>query len=187
MAEWIVNFVLGKLADVAVQEVLSLHGVDKQVETMSRELGRIQAFLKDADKKQITNEKQKYWIKEVRDLAYSIEDVIDIFLMEIPQQEQQKSTGMIHNMRRMIRKTKKYIAVRKLVDDISLIQAKMKEIQMSRLRYVKLDLNLMVLSHFYDLIFFNYVYLNIIILLLQFLESPTFFIMLNVCYNSTLY
>ncbi|XP_078163886.1 putative disease resistance RPP13-like protein 3 [Carex rostrata] len=135
MAEWIVNFVLGKLADVAVQEVLSLHGVDKQVETMSRELGRIQAFLKDADKKQITNEKQKYWIKEVRDLAYSIEDVIDIFLMEIPQQEPQKSTGMMHNMKRMIRKTKKYTAVRKLVDDISLIQAKMKEIQMSRLSY----------------------------------------------------
>jgi disease resistance protein RPM1 len=180
MAEWIVNLVLGKLADVAVQEVLSLHGVDKQVETMSRELGRIQAFLKDADKKQITDNRQKYWIKEVRDLAYSIEDAIDTFLMEIPQ-EPQNSTGMMQDMKMMIKKAKKYTPVHKLVDEISLIQTKMKEIQMSRLRYVKLDLNLRVLSHLYDLIFFNYVYLNIIILLLQFLESPIFFIMLNVC------
>lgn len=156
MAEWIVNLVLGKLADVAVQEVLSLHGVDKQVETMSRELGRIQAFLKDADKKQITDERQKYWIKEVRDLAYSIEDVIDTFLMEIPQ-EPQNSTGMMQDMKRMIKKAKKYTAIDKLVDEISLIQTKMKEIQMSRLRYVNFDLNLRVLSHFYNFFLIMYI------------------------------
>ncbi|XP_078162729.1 putative disease resistance RPP13-like protein 3 [Carex rostrata] len=134
MAEWIVNLVLGKFADVAVQEVLRLHGVDNQVETMSCELGRIQAFLKDSDKKQITNERQKYWIKEVRDLAYSIEDAIDIFLTEIPQ-EPQNSTGMMQDIIRMIKKAKKYTPVHKLVDEISLIQTKMKEIQMSRLSY----------------------------------------------------
>ncbi|XP_078162385.1 putative disease resistance RPP13-like protein 3 [Carex rostrata] len=134
MAEWIVNSVLGKLADVTVQEVLSLHGVEKQVETMTRELGRIQAFLKDADKKRIIDDGQKYWIKEVRDLAYSIEDAIDTFLTEIPQ-EPQNSTGMMQDMKRMIKKAKKYTHVHKLVDDISVIQTKMKEIRKSRLSY----------------------------------------------------
>jgi disease resistance protein RPM1 len=134
MAEWIVNFVLGKVADVTVDKVLRFYGVDKQVETMSRELRWIQAFLKDADKKQITDERQKLWVTEVRDLGYSIEDVIDTFLIEVPQ-EPRKSTSMTEKIKRMINKAKKLPAVHKLVDEISQIRTKMEDIEASRLRY----------------------------------------------------
>lgn len=133
MAECIVKFVVGKLGDAAVQEVLRLYSVDAQVETVSRELGRMQVFLKDADKRQITNERQNHWVKEVRDLAYSIEDVIDTFLLEVPQKP---STGMKGILKRMINNVIKLPAVCKLVDEISQIQEKLKEIEQSRLRYV---------------------------------------------------
>ena len=83
MAETIVNFVLGKLVDVAVKEVLLMYGLDEQVEKVRRHLERCQAFLKDADRKRITDERQKQWVKEVRDVAYLIEDVIDTFLLEV--------------------------------------------------------------------------------------------------------
>lgn len=136
MAEGIVKFVLGKLADVAVKKVMDLYGVDKQVEAVSRELSRIEAFLKDADKKQIIDERQKHWVKEVRDLAYSIEDVIDTFLTEVPQ-EPQEFTGI-----RMMKKAKKFTVVHKLIDDISQIHTRMKEIEASRHRYAGADLYL---------------------------------------------
>ncbi|XP_078182223.1 disease resistance protein RPP13-like [Carex rostrata] len=134
MAEFIVNFVLTKLADAVVQEAISLYGVDEKVDAVSRELGRIQVFLKGADKKHITDEQQKYWVKEVRDVAYSMEDVIDTFLMEIPQQPQ-KSTGVMEKMKKKFKIAKKIPAVHKLLNEISLIQTKMEEIEKSRLRY----------------------------------------------------
>ncbi|XP_078182224.1 disease resistance protein RPP13-like [Carex rostrata] len=134
MAECIVNFVLTKLADAVLQEALLLYGVDAKVDAVSRELGRIQVFLKGADKKQITDEQQKYWVKEVRDVAYSMEDVIDTFLMEVPQQPQ-KSTSVMEKMKRKLKIAKKIPAVHKLLDEISLIQTKMEEIEKSRLRY----------------------------------------------------
>ena len=141
MAESVVNFLLGKLADVVVKEVMLQHGVDKQVETVRREISRIQAFLKDADKKHITNENQKHWVKEVRDVAYLIEDVIDTFLLEVPQKPQEPSKEaqiccqVLQAVKKVIKRTKKIPAVRKLVDEINQIQTMMKEIEATRVRY----------------------------------------------------
>ncbi|XP_078150635.1 putative disease resistance RPP13-like protein 3 [Carex rostrata] len=130
MAETIVNLVLSKLADVVVKEVLHLYSVNKQVEKVGRELERIQAFLKDSDRKQVTDERQKNWVKEVRDVAHSIEDVIDTFLMDIPQK-----SGMRENIKNLLTKTKNLPTVHILVDEINQIQEKMKEIEESRVRY----------------------------------------------------
>ncbi|KAJ4802850.1 hypothetical protein LUZ62_015416 [Rhynchospora pubera] len=78
MAESIVMFVLGKLADATVQELLHLCGIDEQVKLVSDELGWIQAFLKDADiKNNNGDERQRHWVKEIREVAYDIEDTID--------------------------------------------------------------------------------------------------------------
>ncbi|XP_078161528.1 disease resistance protein RPP13-like isoform X1 [Carex rostrata] len=133
MAETIVNLVLGKLADAVVKEVLHLYSVNKKVEKVGRELERIQAFLKDADKKQIKDERQKHWVKEVRDIAYSIEDAIDTFLMEIPQNP--PKSGKRAAIKNFLRITKKLPAVHNLVNEINQILEKMKEIEDSRVRY----------------------------------------------------
>ncbi|XP_078158096.1 disease resistance protein RPP13-like [Carex rostrata] len=134
MAEGIVISVLGKLANVVVKEILLLHGVDQQVQRVRRQLGWIQAFLKDADKKKITDDTQKHWVEEVRDLAYSIEDVIDTFLLEFPDEKPRKS-GMKEPIKRIIKKTKNLSAIHKLVDDINQIETRMKEIEANRVSY----------------------------------------------------
>ncbi|XP_078158072.1 disease resistance protein RPP13-like [Carex rostrata] len=131
MAETIVKFVLEKLVDVAVKEVLLIHGVDEQVEKVRRDLERIQAFLKDADKKHLTDERQKHWVKEVRDVAHLIEDVIDTFLLEVPTKST-GSTGIRQAMKRLIKKTKKLPAVHKLDDEIKKIQTRLEEIKASK-------------------------------------------------------
>ncbi|KAJ4749475.1 Nbs-lrr resistance protein [Rhynchospora pubera] len=131
MAESVVSFVLGKLGDAFVKEVLHLHGVSEQVEKVSRELTRIQAFLKDADTKRIVNERQKQWVKEVRDLAYSIEDLIDTFLLMVPE----RKPGKREAVKRLFVKTKKLPAVHKLGDEINQIMARIQEINESRVTY----------------------------------------------------
>ena len=135
MAESIVKFVLSKLTDVIVKEALLLYNINEQVETVTRQLSWIQAFMKDADKKQITDERQKHWVKEMRDVAYLIEDTIDTFLSEVPPKPQ-KSTGMMESMKRKMKITKKLPAVRKLVREITQIQTRLTEIETSRVRYI---------------------------------------------------
>ncbi|KAJ4821428.1 Nbs-lrr resistance protein [Rhynchospora pubera] len=131
MAESVVSFVLVKLGDAFVKEVLHLHGVTAQVEKVSRELTRIQAFLKDADTKHVVNERQKQWVKEVRDLAYWIEDVIDTFLLMVPETKPGKREAIM----RLFVKTKKLPAVHKLGDEINQIMARIQEINESRVTY----------------------------------------------------
>lgn len=133
MAETILYFVLSKLADDAVTEVLRLHGVHEQVEKVSRELCWIKAFLKDADKKQITEEREKLWVKKVRDVAYTIEDVIDTFLLEVSQKP--KKSSKMETIKRVIKKIEKIPAVNNLLNKIAEIQTTIQEIENTRVRY----------------------------------------------------
>ncbi|KAJ4821431.1 Disease resistance family protein [Rhynchospora pubera] len=128
MAESVVRFVLEKLGDAFVKEVLHLHGVSEQVEKVSRELTRIQAFLKDADTKRILNERQKRWVKEVRDLADWIDDVIDTYLLVVSE----KNPGMMEAAKNLFVKTKKRPTVQ---DEINRIMARIQEINESRVTY----------------------------------------------------
>ncbi|KAJ3690911.1 hypothetical protein LUZ61_020075 [Rhynchospora tenuis] len=131
MAESVLKFVLEKLGNVLVKEVLHLYGVGEQVEKVSRELSRIQAFIKDADRKRIVDERQKQWVREVRDLAYWIEDVIDTFLVEIPEQK----PGKREAVKRFFMKTKELPVVQRVGDEINQIMARIQEINESRITY----------------------------------------------------
>jgi signal recognition particle GTPase len=98
---------------------------------VERELNRIQAFLKDADRKQIQDEMQKQWVKEVRDVAYWIEDVIDTFLCEVPQ----KKPGKRETLKRIFGKTKKLSIIHKLGDEMNQILARLQEISDMKVKY----------------------------------------------------
>lgn len=136
MAKSIVKFGLSKLTDVA-KKVLLIHGVDV-AKKLTDELDRIQAFLKDADNKRITNETQKHSV-EVRDVAYVlIENAIDTFISQIPQ-EQHKFAGMMKAMRWMMKTTETIRDVYNLVHEINdQIHTRMNETEARRDRYVGL-------------------------------------------------
>jgi disease resistance protein RPM1 len=134
MAETIVRSVLDKITDVAVKKALDLWGagviVREQIEMMGRELNWIRAFLKDADRKQIQDETQKQWVKEVRVVAYWIEDVIDTFLChEAPQKEH----GMRGAVKRMFGGEPNIL--RNLGDEIAGILARLQEISANKDRF----------------------------------------------------
>ncbi|KAJ4783157.1 Disease resistance protein (CC-NBS-LRR class) family [Rhynchospora pubera] len=134
MAESIVKFVLGKLADATVQELLHLCGVDKQVKLVSDELGWIQAFLKDADRKNNSgDERQRHWVKGMREVAYDIEDAIDkACVLGIKVRESQSMTGVL---KKMFKSPKKLPALHELGVEINEILERIKKISESREKY----------------------------------------------------
>ncbi|KAL3577404.1 hypothetical protein D5086_022687 [Populus alba] len=80
MAESAVSLVIDKLAPLVAQGVQLLKGVHKEVVDIKDDLEAIRAFLKDADSKaerEGASEGVKVWVKQAREVAYQIEDVID--------------------------------------------------------------------------------------------------------------
>ncbi|CAI0546289.1 unnamed protein product [Linum tenue] len=74
-----VTFLLSKMESLVSREYGLLAGIDRAVEDLRREFQTIQAFLKEADARGETNEQVRVWVAQVRDLAYDIEDALDIF------------------------------------------------------------------------------------------------------------
>ncbi|CAN0920145.1 Disease resistance protein RPM1 [Linum grandiflorum] len=74
-----VTFLLAKIEGLVSREYGLLAGIDKAVAELRREFQTIQAFLKEADARGQTNEQVRVWVSQVRDLAYDIEDALDMF------------------------------------------------------------------------------------------------------------
>ncbi|KAF3447824.1 hypothetical protein FNV43_RR08530 [Rhamnella rubrinervis] len=81
MAECVVTFLLQKLDTFAHEKVKLLGGIRDDVGYVREELERIRAFLRVADAKEEGDEEIKVWVKQVRDVAYDMENVLDEFLL----------------------------------------------------------------------------------------------------------
>ncbi|KAK1376994.1 hypothetical protein POM88_033187 [Heracleum sosnowskyi] len=88
MAETVVSFAVERLGELLISEIKHLHGVSHKVEQIQRELERMQCFLEEADKKQNHDKRVQKWVAEIRELAFKIEDVIEIFAMEVATKNQ---------------------------------------------------------------------------------------------------
>ncbi|XVE99631.1 hypothetical protein REPUB_Repub03eG0216400 [Reevesia pubescens] len=86
MAESIVSLAIERMADLLIHEAVLLHGVTQEVENLKAELIPMQCFLKDADRKTDKDERLRYRVAEIRDLAYDAEDVIDSYFLKVAHQ-----------------------------------------------------------------------------------------------------
>ncbi|XP_019186777.1 PREDICTED: disease resistance protein RPM1-like [Ipomoea nil] len=88
MAECTVVFVLDKITILLEAKVVLLHGLKDEIEYIKDELERVIAFLGVADTVEDADAEIKVWVKQVRDVAYDIEDTIDEFLLLVPAEHQ---------------------------------------------------------------------------------------------------
>ncbi|KAG6730581.1 hypothetical protein I3842_01G087700 [Carya illinoinensis] len=101
MADAIVSIVVERLADLLIQEAISLHGVSKQVKQLQNELKLIQNLLKDADARQNENHSVRQWVADMRDVAYDAEDIIERYALKVGSR---KESGGIQNvLKRFVR------------------------------------------------------------------------------------
>nr|XP_048326908.1 putative disease resistance protein At1g50180 isoform X3 [Ziziphus jujuba var. spinosa] len=83
LTESVVSLAVRRLSELLIHEAASLTSVEGDVARLKDELRWIIGFLKDVDRKQERNECFRELIIQVRDVAYDIEDVIDIFIIKI--------------------------------------------------------------------------------------------------------
>ena len=96
MAESAVGLVMENLVPLLVQEARLMKGIHDKVACTKDELEMIQSFLKDADtraEKEEVNNVLKTWVKQVREEAFQIEDVIDEYILHFVKQPFGKKQG----------------------------------------------------------------------------------------------
>ncbi|KAJ6848079.1 putative disease resistance protein isoform X3 [Iris pallida] len=133
MAQPAVSFVVDKLGNLLVQELILLQGVRDQVERLQRELQRVQCFLRDADFKRKTDERVKHWVKEIRDIAHQAEDIIDTFIINVDMH--QRRPGVSGFLKKYFLAITHAVGRHKASIQISAIEAKISEISASRITY----------------------------------------------------
>ncbi|KAE8055717.1 hypothetical protein FH972_012539 [Carpinus fangiana] len=77
MAEIAVTYVLDKLVALIEVEVQLLKGVKEEIVWIADELSHIKPFLRLADEMEERSPELDVWVKQVRHVAYDIEDVLD--------------------------------------------------------------------------------------------------------------
>ena len=91
MAESAVRLLIQNLILLLAQEATLLKGLHDKVANIKDELESIQSFLKDADARAEMGDMRnvaKTWVKQVREKAYLIEDVIDEYILHLAKHPQ---------------------------------------------------------------------------------------------------
>ncbi|CDP21624.1 unnamed protein product, partial [Coffea canephora] len=78
MAESVVGFLINQLSTLLSQEITLLGGLKSDVQFIKDELESMKAFLREAEAKE-DNSQLQVWLKQVREVAYDTEDVLDDF------------------------------------------------------------------------------------------------------------
>ncbi|KAM0942956.1 putative virus X resistance protein-like, coiled-coil [Dioscorea sansibarensis] len=129
-----ISFVIQKLANLLVEEAVLLFGVQDQVNWVLVELKRMQCFLKDADsRRRKGDELAKNWVREVRDVAFDAEDVIDTYLLKVERLRRKK--GLLVSVKRYSCFSYELKARHKIGAKINRIKTKIQDISESRARY----------------------------------------------------
>ncbi|XP_028060201.1 disease resistance protein RPP13-like isoform X1 [Camellia sinensis] len=132
MAERAVSSVFQYLAPLLTGEVELLKGVRKEIVSIKAELERIHSFLKDAESRAETgDEGVKIWVKQVRQVAYRIQDVIDEhILLVLP-----KQPGLFSSLHKVTQTITKLKARHEIASQIQDIKTSIREIKEGADRY----------------------------------------------------
>ncbi|KAJ1689291.1 hypothetical protein LUZ63_013446 [Rhynchospora breviuscula] len=144
MAEVLLKAVLSKLAQFSIETILSLFKVHEKTETfkslseikddvdsLSRELGYIKSFIKDADKKRIVDQTQKDWVRDLMDIAYQIENAVETFFLEYPEE----LPGIIEKLKKWPKEITKIPFLWNFQKEIKRIRNRINEINTLKERY----------------------------------------------------
>ncbi|XP_017972645.1 PREDICTED: disease resistance protein RPM1 [Theobroma cacao] len=106
MAESAVHFVLEKLAPFFEKGMQLLVGGREGVAYVRGELERMRAFLRVADALEETDEEVKVWVKQIRDVAHDIEDILDEYMLLLTHNHGEGLYGFLHKMSCCVRNMK---------------------------------------------------------------------------------
>uniref|UniRef100_A0A2N9FJ26 Disease resistance protein RPM1-like n=1 Tax=Fagus sylvatica TaxID=28930 RepID=A0A2N9FJ26_FAGSY len=131
MTETAVTLVINKLFQLLVQEASLLSSVHREIVGIRDELESIKCFLKDAEartEKGDIHDGLKTWVKQVREAAYHIEDVIDEYVLHIAQQRHEEGfAAFLHKIGSLLKKLKPNHEIATKIQDIKILVREIKE------------------------------------------------------------
>ncbi|KAJ1410843.1 Virus X resistance protein-like, coiled-coil domain [Sesbania bispinosa] len=134
MAETAVSLVTDKLISLLSNEVKLLKDVHVQVGWVKDELLLIQAYLKDADEKAEMTERRdntvKEWVKQLREVAFRIEDVMDVYLIKVSKRH--KRHGVVGVLCKIGFFIKSVISRHDIMDEIDHIKGSIRRLNETR-------------------------------------------------------
>ncbi|CAK9149928.1 unnamed protein product [Ilex paraguariensis] len=103
-------------------EYVRISGVKEQVESLHRELSLMNAFLKDSKEKRSQYEYVRVLVRQITDVAYEAEDIIDTFVVNMAMQKARST------MSRIVHVLDYPAKLRSVAKQIESIKGKVKEI-----------------------------------------------------------
>ncbi|XP_039683088.1 putative disease resistance protein RGA4 isoform X2 [Medicago truncatula] len=121
MAEALLGIVIENLGSFVREEIASFLGVGELTQRLSGNLTAIRAVLKDAEKKQITNDLVRNWLQKLGDAAYVLDDILDECSITSKAHGGNKCITSFHPMKILARRNigKRMKEVAKRIDDIA--------------------------------------------------------------------
>ncbi|KAL3604974.1 hypothetical protein D5086_005833 [Populus alba] len=80
MADGAVSFLLDKLTTILLQKASLLGDARDKIEEIKLELESMKSFLRDAERSKEKSDSVETWVRQVREVAYEVEDIIDEFM-----------------------------------------------------------------------------------------------------------
>ncbi|XP_044466361.1 disease resistance protein RPM1-like [Mangifera indica] len=131
MAETAVKYVLEKLTPFFSNEVQMMNGGREEIVYVRTELERMKVFLRTADSLEETDEEVKIWVKQIRDVAHDIEDVLDEFTLLLTHNHGDGFYGFLHKLSCCVKNMK---ARYRIAYEIQGIRSRIRSIYVGHLR-----------------------------------------------------
>lgn len=128
MAETVISLVLNQLSATLLEEGKLLGGLKQEVQHISDELGHMKAFLKVAEAKEEDDPVIQEWMKQVRDVTYDIEDVLDEFVVLTAHHHASRFSPCFNRIKNLQ-------ARREIASEIQGIRSRLKNISEAHQRY----------------------------------------------------
>ncbi|MED6153185.1 hypothetical protein PIB30_099226 [Stylosanthes scabra] len=97
MADTVISFVLEHLSQLLAREANLLFGVDDRVRSLQDELNMINVLLETSEGKKTKKGIEKEILRQIRNVAYEAEDVIDTFVVNVAMYKRRTKLGRMLN------------------------------------------------------------------------------------------
>jgi disease resistance protein RPM1 len=132
---------LKKLGDLLAEEYTRLKGVRREIRFLRSELNSMNAVLQKCAAMESPDVQVKAWTRELRELAYDVEDCVDEFVHGVDTKQRRhgpRARGIKEFFRECARRLKALVTRHEIADQVQELKARVVEVAEQRVRY-KLD------------------------------------------------
>ncbi|XP_037425570.1 disease resistance protein Pik-2-like isoform X2 [Triticum dicoccoides] len=129
-----VQILLGKLGNVLATKYALLGGVRGEIQELKDELESMTPCLRDLADDDDHNEQTRIWMKQVREVAFDVEDCVDRFWHHLSENHGDRQ-GLLEYLHRMFNMVRTLRVRHKMATDIQGLKSRAQKVSDRRLRY----------------------------------------------------